>query len=64
MDTRNDAIIYLDVRSVSIINQGDSKSELIIHFGTKFELSVDHIQLLKRSWDKPYVTVINCLWNS
>ena len=29
------------------INQGDSDSVAIICFGTKFKLSVEHIQLLK-----------------
>ena len=51
---------------ICIIKQGDSNSEVIICFGTKFKLSVDLIQLLK------VITVlgftlchgINCLWNS
>ena len=38
----------------------------MIGFGTEFEISVDLIQLLKviTVWGLPYVTVINCLWNS
>ena len=32
---------------ICIIKQGDSDSEVIIWFDTKFELSVDLIQLLK-----------------
>ena len=35
-------------------------------FCTKFKLSANFIQLLEviTDWDLPYVTGINCLWNS
>ena len=52
----------------SDLKQGDSASEVIICFVTKFNLSVDLIQLLKvitvRGFTLNYDTVINCSWNS
>ena len=45
-----------------IIKQGDSNSDVIICSGTKFKLPVDLRQLL--ILELPYVTAINCLWNS
>ena len=39
--------IYVLHRFYCIIKQGDSDSEVIICFGTKFQLSVDLMQLLK-----------------
>ena len=49
---------------ICIIKQGDSNSEVIMCFGTKFKFSVDLIQLLKvimvlgftlRHWHKLFV---------
>ena len=39
--------MFLEVSIYFIIKQGDSDSEVIICFGTKYKLSVDLIQLLK-----------------
>ena len=39
--------VHLCTQTYVITKQGDSDSEVIICFGTKFKLSVDLIQLLK-----------------